>query len=132
MKTYFIDANLLIRATLEDNEILTKKAKFYLVRAKIGEINLVLTSETVLEIEYVLRKTYKASRQKVAENLLTIVKSPVILVKEANILADAINIYLRANADLYDALLYLRAKEEGAEVLSFDKDFKKIEKVASL
>ena len=64
-----VDANIVLRFILNDNEILTKKA------ADIIKKNcLFCPFEIIAEIVYVLQKVYEVPRQEIKESLITLLK----------------------------------------------------------
>lgn len=127
MKRYIVDTNIFLRFILRDHEGYYQKAKNFFTQAKTGKIKLILLPEVVLEINYVLRgQVYSLSREKTANILVNLVQSSHIEVKRREALIRAIEKYKQAEIDLADLLLHEIAKEEGAEVISFDEDFKKI------
>lgn len=126
MKTYFADANIFLRFILKDHEKLTAKSRQYFSQAKSKQITLIVLSEIILEIEYVLRKVYKISRKEIGVHLSNLVNTSFFLISERTIYAEAIKIYNQTNLDLVDIFLFLKAKKENAQVLSFDRDFKKL------
>lgn len=126
MNKYLVDTNVLLRFLLKDDQKLYQQAKKYLLRAKDGQVSLILLPQVIFEIDYFLRGVYSLSRKESSEILSTLVQSPDLEVKERKTLIRAVEIYKKLNVDLFDIYLYLRAKEEKAKILSFDKDFKKI------
>lgn len=126
MKSYLADSNIFLRLFLQDNSKQSKKSASYISDAKDGKIEIVVSSEIIPEIEYVLRKVYKASKGVVIEHLSGIIKTSYIKVEKRNIWIEAINLYSNNNIDLIDALLYAEAKDQDLAILSFDEDFKKI------
>jgi len=128
MKAYLVDTNIFLRFILQDNKKFAQVAKKYFLKAKEGKVKLIFIPEVILEINYVLRKVYQLSRKEVAKHLSTLVKTPYFDIRNRDILIKALKIYSRINLDLADIILYVSAKKEGAHLLSFDKDFKKIPK----
>lgn len=126
MKVYFADTNIFLRFLLKDNPKLSKKAKYYFTLAKSGNIKIKVLSEILLEIEYVLRKVYQESRQDISKKLSSLVKSTYFEITDKNLWIDIIESYSKTNLDLVDIFLFEKAKADEAEVLSFDKDFKKL------
>lgn len=129
MKTFFADTNLFIRFFLKDNVRLTKKSKNFFLQAKRKQIKLVVISEIIPEIEYILRKVYHLSKKEAEKYLSGLVKAPYFEVERRNFWLEALRIYLETEVDLVDIFLFLIAKKENAKVLSFDKDFKKLAKI---
>lgn len=129
MKVYFIDSNYLLRFLLKDNIPQAIKARECFVRAEKGDIKIVLLSEMILEIEYVLRKVYKLSKNEIVSKLFVVVKAPFLDVEYRFIWVRALGIYLKTNCDLVDIFLLERARQEGAEILSFDRDFQRLKRL---
>lgn len=126
MKSYFADTNVFLRLVLEDNRRFARKAKEYFLKARNDKIKLVFIPEIILEINYVLRKVYHLAREEVASHLSVLVKTPYLDIRNREVMIEAIELYFQLNIDLADIVLYLLAKEENAQVLSFDRDFKKL------
>lgn len=128
MKTYFADANIFLRFILKDDKKLARKSRYYFTQAKNGEIVIVVLSEVILEIEYVLRKVYLISREDIALQLSNLINTSYFKINERILYRNVIKIYKDKTVDLTDAFLFLKAQEKNAEVLSFDKDFRKLKK----
>jgi len=130
MPTYYLDANVILRFLLRDNEKLFLRAKEVFTAAQQGKTQLVVTTETILELNYVLRGAlYKLSREKTAEQLSVIVSTPYLEIPDRLILSNALQKYTHLNVDLADLILFEKARIVGAEVVSFDSDMKKIAKL---
>jgi len=128
MKTYYVDANIFLRFLLNDHESFSRQARRYLEKAQRGEVRLVLTTEIILEINYVLRSVYSLARQETAKKLQVIVRTSYVDVLERDLLVEVLDKYERINVDLADLILYEKAQMAEAGVLSFDKaDMKKIQ-----
>lgn len=123
---YFADTNVFLRFLLKDNPQLSKKAKYYFTQAKSGTIKIIVLSEILLEIEYVLRKVYRQSRQSISKKLASLIKSPYFEIEEKNLWISIIEYYQKKNLDLVDLLLFEKAKANNAKVLTFDQRLAKI------
>lgn len=128
MKKYIVDTNVFLRFLLKDNKKYYQKAENYFKQAKEGKIELILLPEVVFEIDYVLRGVYALSKKQSADILIKPIKSPSLKVVNRDILVEAGEKYKKINVDLFDLYLFQTARSEKADVLSFDKDFKRIEK----
>jgi len=126
MTKYIVDANIFLRFLLKDNKKYFNQARKYLTRAKERKITLILFPQVVFEIDYVLKGVYSLSRQESANILSSFVKSPDLEVKERKILIETIEKYKKVNVDLVDIYLLETARQQKAKILSFDKDFKKM------
>lgn len=128
MRTFFADTNLFIRFFLKDNALLTKKAKFYFLQARSKKIRLLIVSEIIPEIEYILRKVYQLTRKEIEKHLSSLVRTTYFEIERRNLWLEVLRIYPEIKVDLVDIFLFLIAKKEKAEVLSFDKDFRKLKR----
>ncbi len=126
MKSYLVDSNFFLRYVLKDNLVMWKKSDNYFRKAKKGSIHLIFLSEVVLEIEYVLRKLYSLPRIEIQSNLLKLINASYIEIRNKEMLRLAFNYYIERSIDLVDLLLYFSSKNENIEILSFDKDYKKL------
>lgn len=129
MKIYYIDTNVFLRFLLKDNQDLSLKVEDYFMKAKKKTINIVLLPQIVIECEYVLRKVYNVPKQDITDVLSTLVKTPHIALINRDVMIEALDIYRQKSVDLVDIILYVTALYNNAEVLSFDKEFKKLSKV---
>mgnify|MGYP001580120878 FL=1 len=125
MPTYYIDANYFLRFILKDNLTQWKIANNYFEKAKQEKIKLVFLTEVILEIEYVMRKVYKLDRKLIFKYISTLLVINSLEVIDREILKMALLAYLNMNVDFVDAILFYKAENRQAEVLSFDKDFAK-------
>lgn len=126
MKTYFADTNVFLRFLLKDHTQLSKKAADYFTQAKLGRIKIVVLSEVLLEIEYVLRKVYGQSRKEISKKLISLIKSPYFEIADKSTWISVIEYYQENNLDLTDILLFEKAKAAKAYVLTFDKKLNKL------
>jgi len=130
MKKYYTDANIFLRFILKDNPTQSQKASNYFHKAQMRQIELIFLPEVIAEIEYVLRKQYKETREKVAEVLSALVKPAYITIFNRSAILEALNFYKKTGVDFADSILFATAREQNAQVISFDKDFKKLTKLA--
>lgn len=131
MTTYYLDTNVLLRFLLKDNLAQAEKAKNYFEKALTGKLRLVVLTEILLEVEYVLRKVYRHSRSALVEDLMTIVDNPSLDIRNRHILRSSLDLYKEFSIDIVDAILFHSAQSNKAHVLSFDKDFQKLTKLKS-
>ena len=129
MKKYFLDTSVYLRFILKDEPRLARRAQKYLLAAQKGEIELILVPEILAEINYVLQKVYLLSREEIIQHLSALGKTPYIEVIDRSQTIEAIKLYRQTGVGFVDCLLFVRAKNQRAEVLSFDKDFEKLKKV---
>jgi len=128
MKEYYVDSNFFLRFILKDNLNQWIVANGYFKEAKLEKVKLVFLTETIIEIEYVLRKVYKLSRKIILKYLLTLLSINNFEIIDKELLKDALLYYGEKNIDFVDIIIFLKARSQNAEVLTFDKDFDKISK----
>jgi len=128
MKKYYVDSNFFLRFILKDNLNQWIVANGYFKEAKLEKVKLVFLTETIIEIEYVLRKVYKLSRKIILKYLLTLLSINNFEIIDKELLKDALLYYGEKNIDFVDIIIFLKARSQNAEVLTFDKDFDKISK----
>ena len=128
MKEYYVYSNFFLRFILKDNLNQWKVANDYFKEAKLEKVKLVFLTETIIEIEYVLRKVYKLSRKIILKYLLTLLSINNFEITDKELLKDALLYYVEKNIDFVDIIIFLKARSQNAEVLTFDKDFDKISK----
>ena len=128
MKKYYVDSNFFLRFILKDNLNQWIVANGYFKEAKLEKVKLVFLTETIIEIEYVLRKVYKLSRRIILKYLLTLLSINNFEIIDKELLKDALLYYGEKNIDFVDIIIFLKARSQNAEVLTFDKDFDKISK----
>ncbi|PIP63815.1 hypothetical protein COW97_00620 [Candidatus Roizmanbacteria bacterium CG22_combo_CG10-13_8_21_14_all_34_12] len=128
MKKYYVDSNFFLRFILKDNLNQWKVANDYFKEAKLEKVKLVFLTETIIEIEYVLRKVYKLSRRIILKYLLTLLSINNFEITDQELLKDTLLYYVEKNIDFVDIIIFLKARSQNAEVLTFDKDFDKISK----
>lgn len=126
MRALFLDTNILLRVTLGDNVTQAQEGRHYFDQARQGECTLVLIPAIVLEFEYVLRKVYHIPPEKRREHIVSLVETPYLDVRDRDLLKQALRLYGHTPFDLVDLFIFASAQQENAEVLSFDKDFRRL------
>ncbi len=132
MKKYLADTNFYLRFILLDNKNQAQKVKKYLERAKAGEIKIFFPDEVILEMEFVLRSFYSFDKKDLYQSLFSLVSTKYLNFHNRSIWVMALEIYNEKNISLLDILLFLKANYMGSEILSFDKDFKKLNRMIKL
>lgn len=125
MTSYFADTNIFLRFVLKDVPSQAQTAEKYFKHAKQREMRLIFMSETIVEIEYILRTVYKQTRIQISQYLSSLFAAPYIEVRNVENLQKALAIYQHSTIEFIDLLLYFTAQNENAEVLTFDKQLKK-------
>ena len=116
-----IDANIILRYLLNDNDELSAKA------ATIIEDNeVLLPNEVIAEVVYVLEKVYNVKNEEICDTLLALFKYKNFTVDDFEVLEEALLLFSRRRIDFVDTLLYAYNKVKGYQVFTFDKKLKKL------
>lgn len=126
MKKYLLDTNIFLRFILNDIPHLAQEAENYFKRAEQGKILLFTPQIVIFEIVFALEKEYKIKRAEIIEHLKPLIAAPYIEVEDRNSFLEATDVYESKSLSLVDLFLFYKAQDMNAELLSFDKDFRKL------
>lgn len=119
-----LDTNVVVRFILRDDEAQAQRARDLILRGPV----LVLAS-VLMETEWVLRKTYKLSREHIRDVLFELCGLDTVVIEKVDIVRRALDGYA-AGMDFADAL-HLCGSADATAFATFDKDMarsaKKIE-----
>ncbi len=118
-----IDANILLRYLLRDDEKLFEKAVNI-----IENENVVITDITIAEVVYVLEKVYKINRKEIAVVLKKIFDFNIVACNDKGLIISALELYHKHNLDFADSVLLAYKRIKKQEILTFDKKLKKLAK----
>jgi len=111
-----IDANIVLRYVLNDHTELSPKAKEIILNNEI-----LIITQVIAEVIYVLKGVYKSSRQDISNTLLSICSMDNVCLEDSEIVTSAISEFAVSNLDFIDVLLYSYQKFTGKNVVTFDK-----------
>lgn len=129
MKTYFADTNFYLRFILKDNQKQFEKVKKLLFQAKKRKVKIVFLPQVILEMEFVLKSVYSSPKEEIIKYLFPLVKTDYLEIADREIWLEAFKIFEKTNLPLFDIFLFLKAKQQKGEILSFDRDFKKLARI---
>jgi predicted nucleic acid-binding protein len=118
-----LDANVVLRFLRNDDPAQSPAAARLFESSKSGRATLHLSAVSLAEIFYVLVKVYGMRRPEAAAKLLPLVRSDAIEVEHRHRASNTLQRIIAANVDFGDAYLAATAREAGATVASFDRDF---------
>lgn len=127
MTNLWLDANILLRFLTREPPDLAQRAFRLIQKAESGEVTLRLSPIVVAEVVWVLSSFYKYSRVQIAEVLLPLVVAEGILLDDLEQVTAALERMANANVDFIDAYLAEIARQKGETIVSFDRDFKRLE-----
>ena len=118
MAKKFVDTNIILRYLLHDVESQQKEVD-ELIASGVATL-----PEVLPEVVYVLRKFYKVDRQKTSEALLTVLDEIDVAYKA--VMIRAAKLYGEKSLDFVDCLFIAYHEIENIEVVTLDKDLKKL------
>ena len=125
---FIVDSNVFLRFFLNDNAEQAEKAREFFNAIKEGNGKILVEPITITEIMYHLRTTYSIAKEQAVEMVLTLFIENWIVIPHKEAIIEALMLYKRRQIDLEDLLLWTIAKAQNIKVVSFDKDFKKLDK----
>ena len=119
-KTYYVDANVLLRFLAGDVPELAERARGLFRRAEAGQLGLVLHPLMIGEVAYILRAHYKWPLAQVEQALVLLFATETFSVPERGVVERSLGLMSRANCDFEDAYFAVQAKAVGGGIVSFD------------
>jgi predicted nucleic acid-binding protein len=126
MEKKLIDANVLLRYLLKDDETLFKKAYELLERVKDGKEFIIIPESVLAECVYVLLRIYKVDRQIVTEKLKLLFLYKGVVNPDKEDLIDSINLFGRTNLSIVDCILCAKSVNNKMPIFTFDDELKSI------
>jgi predicted nucleic acid-binding protein len=126
MTNLWVDANVLLRLITDDPVDLAERASRLAERAEQGEITLRVSPVIVAEIVWVLHSFYRYSRSQVTDALIPLFTSEGISLEDHEQVIVALEQMASVNVDFMDAYLAAVARRAGEAVVSFDRDFRRL------
>jgi len=125
----FLDTNVIIRHLTGDPPQQARRATKFLAEAD----ELLLTDLVTAAIVYVLESFYELRRSRVAELVRTVLGFGAIIVRDADLLFRAVEVYEEHRIDFAEAYLVACAEREGiGAVASFDRSIDRVKTVRRL
>ena len=123
-----VDANVILRFFLQDDEDQFQKARSFLQKIELGKAEALLTDIVFAEVVWVLHKVYEIHRPEIAGNFSKLINYQGIkTLFPKELYTEALNLYAKHSTDIQDILLALIARQTKATIITFDKtDFKKL------
>jgi predicted nucleic acid-binding protein len=123
-----VDANVILRFFVRDNEEQFLRAKAFIQRLELGKENVLMTEIVFAEVVWVLNKVYEVPRQEIADTFSKVIGYRGIrTMLEKEIFQESLRLYAKHSLDIQDAFLSVLSKNKGCPIITFDKhDFKKL------
>ncbi len=123
-----IDANVILRFFLGDDEEKFLKTKAFVQKIEFGEDEILLTELVFAEVIWVLNKVYGIPRKEIVEKFSRFINYKGIKTfLNKDIFLESLKLYAVHSIDIQDIFLSVLSKTEDSSVITFDKtDFKKL------
>jgi predicted nucleic acid-binding protein len=131
MEKKIIDANVLLRYLLRDDEELFKKSFALLENVKVGKEVVEISESILAECVYALLKLYKVDRGVITEKLNELLSYKGIANSDRADLVDALKIFGQTQLSIVDSILCAKAVNRNMALFTFDEDLAKIYKKKS-
>ena len=126
-----VDANVILRYLLRDDEVLFKEAFSLFEKVKVGEERVIIPESVLAECVYVLLKIYKVERQMIAEKLKGLFIYKGVVNPDKKDLIDSLTLFGKKNLSIVDCILCARSINSRIQLFTFDDELKKISNTAS-
>ncbi len=128
----FLDTNVILRYILQDHPDFSPRTNGLFDDVLAGRIQLVTSEAVITEVVHVLASAalYGLPRVDIRSHLQGLLALPSLRVAERTSVLRALDVYATVNIDFVDALTVAHMEREAiVTVVSFDRDFDKVESV---
>lgn len=124
-----VDANVILRFFLEDDEQQFPMAKALIQRLELGKDEVLLTELVFAKVVWVLNKVYEVPRPVITEKFTKLMSyAGIKTLGSKEIFSESLRLYARHTIDIQDIFLALLSKRNDCTVVTFNKDdFKKLQ-----
>lgn len=119
-----IDANVILRYLLKDDETLFKRASSLLEKVIVGEEAVIISESVLAESVYVLQKVYKIEREVIAEKLRELFAYKGIANSDKKDLIDSILLFGQTRLSIVDCIVCSKSINQGLSLITFDDELK--------
>lgn len=114
-----LDTNMILRYLLNDSREMADEAETI-----IKEGSVLLTTEVVAEVVYVLKGVYSVERGQIASCLLEFLSE--VIIPEEQVVRLGLETFAEQNLDFVDCILYAYNQIKGYEIRTFDKKLQRL------
>lgn len=125
MKTFFVDANVVIRFLLHDHPSLSPKAREIFLQAEKGKLQIYLDEVILAEIVWTLSSFYKIKKMDLIERLEKLLSQSWIVNQKKKLLLETFNLYRLSNLDYIDCWAFVKAASLKTKLTTFDRALQK-------
>ena len=126
MTRKLVDANLILRYLLRDDETLFQKASEVLDKVRIGKEKAVILESVLAECVYVLLKIYGVDRSTVADKLGGLLHYKGVANTDKKDLIDSLSLFAQTRLSFVDCLLCAKSKNNAMPLVTFDAELERV------
>ena len=128
MPRKLVDANVILRYLLRDDEPLFQEASEILEKVRTGQEKMIILESVLTECAYVLLKVYDVDKSTIAEKLTGLLYYKGVTNLDKQDLIDAMNLFDQTRLSFVDCLLCAKSRNHAMPIVTFDKELKSIAK----
>lgn len=123
-----IDANVILRFLLADDEKQFLKTKAFIQKLEYGEDEALLTEIVFAEVVWVLHKVYDIPRDEISDKFSKLINyNGIRTIFSKEVFMESLGLYPIHSMDIQDIFLAVLSKNKECSIITFDKsDFKKL------
>ena len=122
-----LDTNVLIRYLTRDNPEQAEAARALLQGLTTDNPGFICR-EVVIEVVWVLERSYRFSRERIANIVVELVATDTLVIEDDNDVAQAAAVYREGSADFSDLMILSAVNRVGAQPLyTFDRQFARLD-----
>jgi predicted nucleic acid-binding protein len=124
-----IDANVILRFFLQDDEDQFRKTKPFIQRLELAKEEALITDIVFAEVVWVLNKVYDVPRPEIAERFSKLINYKGIkTIFSKELYTESLRLYAKHSMDIQDILLAVLARDKDCTIVTFDEsDFRKLQ-----
>ena len=123
-----LDTNVLIRYLTRDNPEQAEAARALLQGLTTDNGPGFICREVVIEVVWVLERSYRFTRERIANIVVELVATDTLVIEDDNDVAQAATAYRQGSADFSDLMILAAANRVGAQPLyTFDRRFARLD-----
>jgi len=126
MDAAVLDANVVLRYLLGDHAELTQKAEEIIAPIRSGDSLALVPEAVIAECVFVLFRQYRVPRGEIRELLAKFLGSRGLIGDHLPLMRNALELFAGSTLSFVDALVYLTAKQNNFDLVTFDEDLKKL------
>ena len=122
MADFFVDTNVFLRFLTNDDATKARRAEALFKKAIAGKVRLETSLLVIAEIIWTLESFYRLAKADIAQKVGKILNTPNLECPSADLVLEALDIYVTKNVDFIDAYHGVMLREAGMlKILTYDK-----------